>query len=121
MPTNNNWYGKKWIRNERRLAIYLRDEFTCAYCGANLHHAKPGGIALDHLICRSQGGSNKNSNLVTVCSLCNSKRGDTPWQKYATGGARARIRKLIKRAVPLALAKAILKGEAADPRSEAER
>lgn len=121
MPTNDKWYGMNWITKERRLAIYLRDEFTCAYCGDNLHHAKRGGIALDHLICRSQGGTNESHNLITVCSLCNSKRGDTPWQQYATGGARARIRKLVKRKVNLALAKAIIKGEAADPRSESQR
>lgn len=121
MPTNDKWYGMNWITPTRRLAIYLRDGFACAYCGVDLHNTQRGGIALDHLVCRSVGGSNKSENLVTVCKPCNSKRGDTKWTKYATGGARLRIRRLIRRKVNLDFAKAIIAGEAADPRSEAQR
>ena len=121
MPTNENWYGSKWITPERRLAIYLRDEFTCAYCGVKMFQFKPGLIALDHLKPRSKGGGNESSNLVCVCSLCNSKRGNTPWRQYATGGAIERVRRLTRRKVNLALAKAIIAGTAADPRTEALR
>lgn len=110
-----------WITKERRLALYLRDKFQCQYCGIDLHNAHPRDITLDHLKCRCDGGTNDNENLVVACHHCNSKRGAITWLQYATGGARLRIRRTIKRAVNIALAKAIIHGKAADPRSEAER
>lgn len=30
----SNANGSKWIRPEKRLAIYHRDGFACIYCGA---------------------------------------------------------------------------------------
>lgn len=110
------WNSRKgrtssWITRKRRLAIYLRDEFTCAYCGKDLHGAKPTDIGLDHLIPRIDGGGNETANLVTACRPCNSARQDTPWTKYATGGAKLRIRKLIRRKLNTALAASILTGE----------
>lgn len=102
--------GMKWIRNEKRLAIYLRDQFCCAYCGKGLHNAKAGQCSLDHLIPRSEGGSNEATNLVTACLRCNVARSTTPWAKYATAGAKDRIRRNIRRTLNLALAKDILAG-----------
>lgn len=102
--------GMKWIRNEKRLAIYLRDGFCCGYCGKDLHNAKPGQCSLDHLTPRSEGGSNDANNLVTACLRCNMARGVAPWTQYATGGARDRIRRSIRRTLNLALAKEILAG-----------
>jgi hypothetical protein len=32
---------------------------------------------LDHVLPRSRGGSNHESNLITCCAECNEKRGDT--------------------------------------------
>jgi len=67
------WNGAHWIRDEKRLAIYLRDGLACAYCGATVE----GGavLSLDHLKPRSSGGSNDSRNLVTCCRRCNSRRG----------------------------------------------
>ena len=45
----NGTHGSKWIRKDKRLAIYLRDGFMCCYCGKDLHHAKPEEMGLDHL------------------------------------------------------------------------
>jgi hypothetical protein len=69
-----NWKGMNWIRQEKRLAIYLRDGLACAYCG----HAVEGGasLTLDHLKPHSHGGGNEETNLVTCCHRCNSSRGD---------------------------------------------
>lgn len=91
MPKNKDWYGMNWIRAEKRFAIYMRDDFRCAYCGADLRKAAPGQMALDHLIPRCKGGSNEASNLVTACKPCNSARGARSWRKYATAGAVAHI------------------------------
>ena len=65
--------GMNWIRQEKRLAIYLRDGLACAYCGAGLESGTQ--LSLDHLLPYCEGGSNKETNLVTCCSKCNSSRG----------------------------------------------
>ena len=63
-----------WCRQSTRLAIYLRDGMSCAYCGATI---EDGAIlSLDHLVPRSHGGGNQVTNLVTCCKKCNSSRGN---------------------------------------------
>lgn len=70
-----SWNGAKWIRRERRLAIYLRDGLSCAYCGSGL---EDDGVtlSLDHVVPVSQGGNNRSNNLITSCRRCNTVRGD---------------------------------------------
>lgn len=100
-----------WIRKEKRLALYIRDSVRCLYCGADLRHAAPADITLDHLLPRSAGGSNVATNLATACRSCNSSRGAKPWLDYATGGARDRIEQLRHEPLNIELAKAIISGE----------
>lgn len=109
-----NGRGSKWITPVRRLAIYLRDGFTCAYCGRDLRGAAPREITLDHLTCKALGGGHESTNLVTACLTCNSSRGAlVAWWRYATGGAVARIKVLRRKAPNVALAKALLAGAVA--------
>ena len=68
-----DWQGMNWIRQEKRLAIYLRDGLACVYCGDSVEDGAQ--LTLDHVICHSAGGSNKATNLVTCCHRCNSSRG----------------------------------------------
>lgn len=90
----------QWIRREKRLALYLRDEFTCQYCGANLHAADPADITLDHLAPRSRGGHNGQDNLVTACRSCNCARQDKPLHRWITDAAhRAKIRAQARRSI----------------------
>lgn len=107
--SGNGTQGSKWIRKDRRLALYLRDEFRCAYCERDLRDARREEVTLDHLIPRCEGGGNENANLVTACLRCNSQRGDAPWREYAQGGV-ARIEQLLARPVNRDLAKAIIAG-----------
>lgn len=65
------WKGPHWIRTERRVAIYERDEWKCVYC-----QKIPERYTLDHLVPVARGGSNDTTNLVTACARCNQKRGD---------------------------------------------
>lgn len=116
-----NKNGSKWIRVERRLAIYLRDGFTCCYCGKDLRQEPPAAVTLDHLRPRSAGGTNESTNIITACHSCNSTRQDKPWVDFAPGGARDRIEQLRHSPLNLPLAKAILSGEVGDPRVEGER
>ena len=73
--------GMNWITKKKRLAIYMRDGLSCAYCG---HSVEDGArLSLDHLKPYSKGGSNDQTNLVTCCSKCNSSRQDRPWTVFA--------------------------------------
>lgn len=113
--------GGSWIRPEKRLALYIRDGFTCAYCGRDLRNADARDVTLDHLLPRSAGGSNEATNLITACLRCNSQRGNKAYADYATGGAIDRIEQLRHAPLNAALAKAIIDGTAGDPRTEDAR
>jgi hypothetical protein len=67
------WQGMNWIRQEKRLAIYLRDGMACAWCGKGVEQGAT--LSLDHLTPHAKGGENHESNLVTCCTTCNSARG----------------------------------------------
>lgn len=75
----DGWQGMNWIRQEKRLAIYIRDNFTCAHCNMDLRKIQAGDgyrIELDHIVPVSKGGGNEATNLVTSCNKCNAGRGD---------------------------------------------
>jgi len=67
--------GKHWIRDDRRHAIYLRDNDTCAYCGYRDASRTGHMMSLDHLVPCEKGGTNVNENLTTCCLSCNSTKG----------------------------------------------
>lgn len=81
LTRKDSWGGMNWVRQEKRLAIYLRDGLSCAYCGASVEDGAQ--LSLDHVQPHSKGGSNDASNLVTCCSRCNSARGDRPVAAFA--------------------------------------
>ncbi len=53
-----------------RFNVFLRDRFTCQYCGDR------EDLTFDHLIPRSKGGHTTWDNVVTACSPCNLRKGD---------------------------------------------
>lgn len=122
-----------WIRTERRLAIYIRDGFTCLACHKDLRTAKPADVTLDHLISKSEyanldettrlefGSVHASHNIVTSCRSCNSARRDTPWTEFYSADGQARVLAARERLVNMDLARAIIRGEAGDPRIEARR
>jgi ferredoxin len=107
--------GSKWISKAARLAIYIRDGFTCLYCGRCLRNAPRNEITLDHLDPRSvitcPRARRNPRRLVTACVRCNSSRQDKPWREFAPGGAISRILKHVRRPLNLVLARSILRGE----------
>lgn len=121
MAGGNNGQGSNWIRKGKRLAIYIRDGFACAYCGTDLRDARPATVTLDHLTPRSLGGGNEASNLVTACLSCNSSRGNRALEDFAPGGALDRIARLRVAPLNMALARAIIAGRAGNPAAEAVR
>lgn len=66
--------GGKWIRSEKRRAIYLRDKLTCTYCERDLMDEMKLAT-LDHVTPQEFGGTNHESNLVLACKACNSAKG----------------------------------------------
>ena len=90
---SDTWNGAKWIRRDKRLAIYARDGFTCVYCNT------ASNLSLDHLKPRSKGGNNDPRNLVTACRPCNLSRGDKPWWEFGDDTATQRIRIVRRRSI----------------------
>lgn len=66
----------EWVR----INVFLRDEFTCQWCGRSdkvLH--------LDHIVPWSAGGTDASDNLRALCEPCNLDRSN-----YATDSEHAR-------------------------------
>ncbi len=58
--------------------IYIRDSYTCAYCGKRFPKKM---LSLDHIVPSSLGGGKSWDNLVTACFDCNNRKGNrTPEQ-----------------------------------------
>lgn len=61
---------KAYVKPQRfpaftRFNLFLRDRFTCQYCG------RRSDLTFDHLIPRSRGGRTTWQNVVTACAPCN--------------------------------------------------
>ena len=55
--------------NFTRFNVFLRDKFTCQYCGDMRN------LTFDHLLPKSKGGLTDWENVVTACSTCNVQKG----------------------------------------------
>lgn len=67
MINDGNW---KILRD----FVLRRDNYTCVYCGT-----KQGPFEADHIMPRSRGGLDIDTNLVCACRACNrSKKDKTP-------------------------------------------
>ena len=55
--------------NFTRFNVFLRDKFSCQYCGSK------NELTFDHLLPRSRGGKTNWDNVVTACSSCNVQKG----------------------------------------------
>ena len=53
-----------------RFNVFLRDRFTCQYCGER------EDLTFDHVIPRSKGGVTSWENVVAACSACNLRKAD---------------------------------------------
>lgn len=56
-----------------RRNVYLRDNFTCQYCGEEFPYDE---LTYDHVVPQSEGGPTTWENIVTACSPCNMKKDD---------------------------------------------
>jgi 5-methylcytosine-specific restriction endonuclease McrA len=65
---------KSYVRPARfpaftRFNLFLRDRFTCQYCGSR------DDLTFDHVIPRAFGGRTTWQNVTTACSPCNLRKG----------------------------------------------
>ena len=65
---------KSYVTQDRapaftRFNLFLRDAFSCQYCG----HGEE--LTFDHVIPRSRGGRTSWENIVTACAPCNLRKG----------------------------------------------
>ena len=65
---------KDFVRPQKRVAftrfnLFLRDEFTCQYCGSTKD------LTFDHVVPRARGGITSWTNVVAACSPCNLRKG----------------------------------------------
>jgi 5-methylcytosine-specific restriction endonuclease McrA len=65
---------KDYVKPQKRVAftrfnLFLRDEFSCQYCGAK------GDLTFDHVVPRAKGGVTSWENVVAACSKCNLRKG----------------------------------------------
>ena len=63
-----------------RAYVLARDRYTCQYCGKSKCK-----LETDHIIPRSQGGSDHHSNLVTSCVRCNRSKSNLSLGQYLKG------------------------------------
>lgn len=73
---------KRYRRRKRaaftRYHLFLRDEFTCQYCGGQF---AVKDLTFDHVIPRSRGGTSSWRNIVACCKPDNLRKGSkTPEQ-----------------------------------------
>lgn len=109
--------GGKWIRPEKRLAIYLRDKYTCSWCNEKLVE---NNATLDHVKPQTKGIDNSSKNLITACRRCNSARGNRSVSEFAEVVAKyvdhgetkhsilKRIRRRRRRKLSIAWAKSLI-------------
>ena len=62
----DNGSTSRWRKIRQR--ILERDQYTCQICGME-------GNTVDHILARSSGGDDNESNLQCLCSRCNSSKG----------------------------------------------
>jgi len=65
---------KDFVKPRKRVAftrfnLFLRDEFSCQYCGAR------HDLTFDHVIPRALGGVTSWENVVAACAPCNVRKG----------------------------------------------
>lgn len=50
--------------------VFRRDEYTCQYCGKQVH-----SLTIDHIVPRHRGGRHTWHNVVAACPTCNRRKG----------------------------------------------
>jgi hypothetical protein len=71
----------------RRIRLFERDKWRCRYCARRVYDPddrlasliegqQPNDATVDHVLPRSRGGKDTDSNRVTACRRCNTRKGN---------------------------------------------
>lgn len=72
-------YQQNRFRNKKaREAIFNEDGNRCAYCLVDFATLPVESRTVDHIVARTDGGTNATTNLLSACHACNSRRRHTP-------------------------------------------
>lgn len=66
-------YGQTYGYYDVRYFVFARDEYTCQVC-----HRKKQVLHTHHIVYRSEGGTNRADNLITVCADCHTSENHKP-------------------------------------------
>jgi 5-methylcytosine-specific restriction endonuclease McrA len=72
-------YLIKRPRLQRRLSrreVFVRDNYTCQYCGKETRD-----LTIDHIVPRFLGGEHTWENLASACKACNQRKAGRPPEK----------------------------------------
>ena len=69
-------HGERYGIATLREAVFARDKYTCQCCGRTI--ADGAILHVHHIIYRSRGGTNRMSNLATVCDRCHTPANHKP-------------------------------------------
>lgn len=85
---NLHWYPPRFDNEAARNQLWLlfeREREHCFWCGRQVQmkvKAVADAASRDHIIPRSEGGSDDLNNLVLSCFRCNQERGNMPAQAF---------------------------------------
>ncbi|OGT87519.1 MAG: hypothetical protein A3G96_02825 [Gammaproteobacteria bacterium RIFCSPLOWO2_12_FULL_52_10] len=66
-------HSKRTIPPLTNRELFLRDAHLCMYCG---HQYGESELTRDHVTPLSRGGTDRWSNVVTACRICNTRKGN---------------------------------------------
>ncbi|MGH2878926.1 MAG: HNH endonuclease [Solirubrobacteraceae bacterium] len=81
--SRNHKRGNGSARKRKRERIFARDGGVCLRCGSD------EDLTLDHITPISEGGSNRDENLQTLCLACNEAKGTQSFSYLAKTWERA--------------------------------
>lgn len=68
---------RKFRRQVTNTFLFARDAYSCQFCGrAERDLGFRECLTRDHLVPLSRGGTNDWTNVVTACSVCNTRKGN---------------------------------------------
>lgn len=66
----------RYISEKNRLRVLKRDHYKCQKCGRSPATHRSLYLHIDHIVPFSNGGSNDENNLQTLCNKCNLGKGN---------------------------------------------
>jgi 5-methylcytosine-specific restriction endonuclease McrA len=66
---------RRFRRQVTNTFLFARDHYTCQYCARASNQLRPReSLTRDHVVPLSRGGTNAWTNVVTACSVCNTRK-----------------------------------------------